>query len=392
MLAITGGRASQVDADGPNLPTLQPEILWKYVSASIQKGDGTKEMIGVTGPVTEGGVVYFADDLGRVFALRSADGGEVWRHDHGKRIAVAPTLDQDQLYFGSAEGVTALHREHGRPMWKTEIPQGADEAAPIAVDGRVFASGYDGRTYALDRRTGMILWTHDFSGDAPDDPPGFVGKQARFQTIAARPGGSACDGQLFYQSVFDQCRVIALDCATGERRWTFQAAGWMSAAPTIVGDRLYVSSQDGHMYCLDRQTGTLIWKFQSPGWFQSRVAVREGTVFMIHHRGRLYLLDDETGMPLNTFQMNDDLARDSLHGGGPLLSGRTVYFSIGNGQVYAVDIASGEVRWKLQPSEHSRTHSQLATDGKRLFLLTSQNLQHEGESAIIAIGDSPETD
>src|SRR5262249_33562888 len=160
----------------------------------------------------------------------------------------------------------------------------------LPVGNRVYASGYDGKAYALDRNTGDIVWEHDFIEDAPPDQPEFDGARARFQQIVARPSGAACDGKLFVQCIFDQSRIIALDCGTGRRKWTCQAAGWMSAPPTIVADRIYVASQDAHLYCLDLATGKVVWKYKSPGWVSSGLAVHAGKVYFPHHKGRLYQL------------------------------------------------------------------------------------------------------
>ena len=53
--------------------------------------------------------------------------------------------------------------------------------------------------------------------------------------------------------------VVALDTRTGERKWAFLAEGPIRFAPAISGERVYVTSDDGHLYCLELATGKKLW-------------------------------------------------------------------------------------------------------------------------------------
>jgi len=55
--------------------------------------------------------------------------------------------------------------------------------------------------------------------------------------------------------------VYALDAKTGKVRWVFFAGGPVRLAPVVVGNRLFVGSDDGCVYCLDTDNGSLIWKY-----------------------------------------------------------------------------------------------------------------------------------
>jgi outer membrane protein assembly factor BamB len=374
--------------------TEKPKVIWKFVSERRTASGGRSYMIDVTDPVVADGVVYFADRgaPSRVFALNAVDGKKLWQHQHtSPGIVVEPSLDQDHLYFGSETGVTALHRDNGEVVWNHLIEKGAGAGVPIPVGDRVYVSGYDGRAYALDRSNGQIVWQHDFAKDAPADQPGFDGERARFADTIARPGGSACDGELFFQSVFDQSRLVALDCATGRRRWSFQATGWIGPAPTIADDRVYISSQDKHLYCLDRQTGQVIWKYAAPTWLASRVAVHGGKVFLPIHRGRLHQIDAQSGKLIQAFEPPEVSDRKGLVYSFPIVTNRGAYFATGEGQIYAIDVQTSRVQWKLRPSEDSELFTDLATDGRRIFAASRQTSEDSGECAIIAIGPAEES-
>lgn len=94
---------------------------------------------------------------------------------------------------------------------------------------------------------------------APDDVLHEVRNLARtldfdsaFHPVVAR-------GLLLYGSSSEDS-VIALDAASGARRWSFQAEGPVRLAPAVAGDAVYAGSDDGCLYALDAQSGALRWK------------------------------------------------------------------------------------------------------------------------------------
>ena len=61
-------------------------------------------------------------------------------------------------------------------------------------------------------------------------------------------------------------RLVALDAASGEERWSFYAAGPVRLPPVAKEGKVYFASDDGYLYCVDVDTGSLLWKFRgSPG-------------------------------------------------------------------------------------------------------------------------------
>lgn len=371
-------------------PAEQPVILWKFTSEKVTRQNGTSYAVGLSDTAVADGVVYFGDDKGRLFALKSTTGDLIWRHEHGFRISVAPSVDKDHVYFGSEKGVTAVRRDHGDLVWLHPVALGgAGETTPLAVGNRVYTSGYDGTAYGLDQATGKVIWTHDFVQDAPPDVPDFPGTRARMEKSAARPRGSACDGKIFVQTIFDQSRVIAVDCATGKRLWSCSTNGWPGAGARISGNRVYVTSQDKHLYCLNHDTGEVLWKYKAPAWLGTDVAVFEDKVILPSHRGRLIQIAADSGREIRRFETTDESDLKALAGSAPLIANGIAYFCSGKGQVYAVDIASNQLKWKFRPSPDSGIASDPtsdATDGFRFFITCRQEDENTGECAVIAIG------
>ena len=58
-----------------------------------------------------------------------------------------------------------------------------------------------------------------------------------------------------------ECKVYALDAATGDVRWEFFTEGPVRMAPTVAGGKVYAGSDDGKVYCLAAADGRVVWTF-----------------------------------------------------------------------------------------------------------------------------------
>ena len=67
------------------------------------------------------------------------------------------------------------------------------------------------------------------------------------------------DGQVYFGSSGDN-KVYALEAKTGKIVWEFFTAGPVRLAPTAWKDKLYFGSDDGFVYCLRAATGELVWR------------------------------------------------------------------------------------------------------------------------------------
>jgi len=67
---------------------------------------------------------------------------------------------------------------------------------------------------------------------------------------------------IFFGSSADD-KVYALDARTGRQRWTFFTEGPVRLAPFVSGNKVYVGSDDGYVYCLSHDDGSLLWKHKA---------------------------------------------------------------------------------------------------------------------------------
>jgi len=372
-------------ASKAQLPTETPKVLWKFESPKVKNSDGSSYMIGLSEAVVAGDALFFGDDQGKLTSLRIEDGRTHWVTDTKIRISQKPAVDENNVYFASKAGVFAVRRESGMMLWQRSFDGGAAEGHLLPIEAKLYVSAYDGHAYAINKETGEVEWKQNIASDPPPDPPGFDRERANFPDTAARPRGAASDGHSFFQSIFDQSRVVAVDCVTGKKLWSFQSRGWIGPAPTVAGGNVFIGSQDDHMYCLNKDNGRVVWKFKTGSRISSRAAVIDESVIFPSCDGWLYRVSIMSGNVVWRFQTTPAQKKRTSIYSFPIVTDELVYFAAGEGQVYAIDLKSGRLVWKLRPSKGSELYTDIATNGKRLFV-TSRQRDGKGECAIIAIG------
>ena len=129
---------------------------------------------------------------------------------------------------------------------------------PIAGD-TLYVGSYDGKFYALDRRTGAPRWKFATGGERRFEAKGLHGMQPKNQTFADPfdmflSSPVVADGVVYFGS--GDGNVYALDAAPGDLRWKFRTGDVVHASPAYADGVVYVGSWDSYFYALDARTGT----------------------------------------------------------------------------------------------------------------------------------------
>lgn len=168
-----------------------------------------------------------------------------------------------------ADGVVYLVTRGSEPQGKlfTTVRACSDEQ-PVPdeepTDYREF-----GTAHAIDLETGAEYWSRRFDDQA--------------NTMPAVYRDTLCFGTR-------TGTVVALDAATGERRWEtpVNEEGSVLSWPTIAADTVYVGSRDDRLYALDRRDGSVRWQFETESAVDSNPAVVDGTVYVGDTLGNVY--------------------------------------------------------------------------------------------------------
>ncbi len=167
-------------------------------------------------------------------------------------------------------------------------------------------------------------------------------------------------------------------------KWKFPTGDRIMSSPVLKENVVYFGSDDGNVYAVDAATGHQIWKHATNGPVPATPAIADGTVFIESYDGKLYALNAKTGAVKWKFATGGERRFEAkgLHGllprnqtiadpfdvflSSPVVANGVVYFGSGDGNVYAVDAATGDMRWKFTTGDVVHASPALA-DGVLFF-------------------------
>lgn len=328
-----GSRYSSLDQiNKSNVSSL--EIAWTY-----QTGDATERSQIQCQPIVKNGILYGTTPGLDVFALNAATGEEVWRFDPfdvlggenswagtNRGVSYWDNGFEQRILFGAGNWLMAVDAKTGKPILnfgdqgKVDLRKGLDTEredflivanAPgvvykdFLIIGMRLSEGLDaapGHIRAYNILTGQLEWIFhtipqedEFGYDTWD--PQYISKIGGANNWAGMtvdhesgtvfvPTGSATydfwGGYRKGDNLFANS-LIALDAATGERKWHFQAVHhdvWdrdFPANPNLIRiqkDGKWINavaqiSKQGMTYVFDRETGEPVWPIEEKPVTQS---------------------------------------------------------------------------------------------------------------------------
>lgn len=353
------------------------EFLQKAWSVDIGDGSDDDERL-VASPVIADGRVFAIDSLSVVSAYDTANGNRLWKidltpeEDDEGHIAGGIAYDGGRLYIstGFAEAI-ALDAKTGAEIWRQRISSPA-RAAPTIRGGRVFVLTVDNKIFALNAKNGETLWSHtgapvsaSLLGSASPAVGGgvIVVPYTNGDLVALK----ADNGRLMWQDslsaikrtdvlsnlahirgrpVIDRGRVFAIshaglmaayDLRQGRRLWTKEVGGLES--PWVVGDYIFLLTNDAEMAALSRDTGRIHWVRSLPRYedpedqedpiiWTGPILVSDRLIAAGSH-GEAIAVSPYTGRILGSVELPDGISVP------PVVAGGSVYFLADDAELVA---------------------------------------------------------
>jgi alcohol dehydrogenase (cytochrome c) len=164
--------------------------------------------------------------------------------------------------YSPLDQITPQNASELRPVWamSTGGKFGGLEATPLFYDGVLYFTADYARVFAVDARTGNILWHYEPTYDSSFDAMLCCGPISR---------GVALKGDLVYVARLDAV-LVALDRSTGKIVWQEKIGDWKkgvttNSPPLVVGDHVIIGVSGGeygvrgYLKSYDAKTGALQW-------------------------------------------------------------------------------------------------------------------------------------
>jgi alcohol dehydrogenase (cytochrome c) len=283
-----------------NVARLRP--VWVYQTADLNKFEAT--------PLVADGIVYVSEPMNRASALDARTGRPIWQYQRNLPGDIRPCCGRvnrglailgDTLYMGTLDAhLVALDARTGRLRWDVEVADHraayAITGAPLALKDRIIVGmaggeyGVRGFLDAYDPATGARLWRFyttpgpgEFGNETWKGESWKTGGAATWVTGSYDPAlnlvywgtgnpGPDYNGDERAGDNLFSCSVVALDAATGRRKWHFQFTphdvnDWDSNhVPVLIDDvfrgaprkLLATANRNAFYYVLDRETGEFL--------------------------------------------------------------------------------------------------------------------------------------
>jgi outer membrane protein assembly factor BamB len=162
-----------------------------------------------------------------------------WTSDTFHAPGSAPTLGFTSVFVASDGRVRALDADTGERRWLRLSCSGEGTQQPALVHEFLIVGDGGGDLAAYDPHTGKQIWCDDESGSITS-------------------ASAVADETVFITNGVD---AIAVDPATGLRRWTFTSADFspLTQTPAIAQGVVFVSGGNS-VFALDEATGHRIWR------------------------------------------------------------------------------------------------------------------------------------
>ena len=400
-------------------------------------------------PVVHDGIMYVTSSYNRLFALDAATGELYWRYDHKQpddlRICCGPVnrgvgIKGDIVMMATLDAhLIAFERRSGEIKWDVELASYKDgysaTSAPMVVKNMAIIGvaggeyGVRGFFDAYDVETGKRVWRH-YTMPAAGEPgaESWAGKSAASGGAPAWTSGAydAETDTLFWttgnpgpdwngddrsgDNLYADS-ILALDPATGQRKWYFQFTPhdvWDYDGNTQIFlvdidvdgkpvKAVVQANRNGFFYILDRTTGAYLksapYPDQAPNWAtideKGRPTVNPQAVPLENpdyrvcpgnmggmngawsgaYNPTLKLVYIPTIEACQQFQKGIV----AYVNGQPFVGGLPVTVDVNNkvayGDLNAIDVTTGKVRWRFKDKDPVSSGA-LATAGGVVFIGT----------------------
>ncbi len=202
-------------------------------------------------------------------------GGQVAQSSEATRLDAAPDTQWslhgndvgEQRYSALKQINTGNVAQLGVSWYFDMYTRRGVEATPLMVDGTLYVTGSWSMVYALDAKTGELLWFYN-----PEVDRSFLAKGC---CDAVNRGVAYADGKVFV-GTYDG-RLVALSADKGAVLWDVQTTDrnqsyTITGAPRIAGDKVVIGNGGaelgvrGYVTAYDISTGKMGWRFYTvPG-------------------------------------------------------------------------------------------------------------------------------
>src|SRR5688500_19620738 len=132
--------------------------------------------------------------------------------------------------------------------------------------------------------------------------------------------------------------------------WTFKTSGPVKSSPAIVDGKVFVGSNDGHLYALNLDSGQKVWAFKTEGEVESSPLVLDGVVYVGSTDGSLYAVNVADGKQLWQYATGDKILGSPNY----VKTGNDTRVIVGgyDYKLHCLDAKTGKTNWVYETGNY----------------------------------------
>jgi outer membrane protein assembly factor BamB len=304
------------------------EVFQRRSSASIH----TKNSHASPTPVIEGDRVYLHFGSHGTACITQS-GQIVWKtrldYDNGQHGPGGSPVIYEDLLIVSCDGqdiqfVAAIDKMTGKVRWKRYRQGFQAYTTPLIVrlpEGDQVISPGAHRTIAYEPRTGRDIWQVSYGEGFSNIPRPVYG-----------------NGLVFICTGFQEPSLLAVrvngrkDVTKTHIAWTLKRGVPLTPSPLLIGEELYMISDNGIATCVDASTGKEHWRARLGGNHSASPVYADGRIYFLSEEGESVVI--APGKEFKALARNQldgqTLASMAISGGSIFIRSRTHLYRLSN--------------------------------------------------------------
>ena len=344
---------------GWSSPAIQGERIW--LTTATEEGKSLRAICvdRSTGAILQNVEIFRRKDPGQINAKNS-------------HASPTPVLEGDRVYLHFGAYGTACIIQSGEILWKTRLEyshgQHGPGGSPVLYEDLLILScdGLDVQfVVALDKGTGKVRWKRFRDGYQAYTTPLVVrlplGDQivspGAYRTVAyeprtgkeiwqARYGDGFSNvprpvyghGLVFLCTGFQEPSLLAVradgrgDVTKTHIAWTLKRGVPLTSSPLLVGEELYLTSDNGIATCVDAKTGSEHWRVRLGGNYSASPIYADRRIYFLSEEGESAVIaPGKQFQALATNRLDGQtLASMAVSGGSIFVRSRTHLYRLSN--------------------------------------------------------------
>ena len=293
--------------------------LWRVELVPENNYTGSNALKGI-GLAIEGNTVYITTGFGVVVAANAKDGSKIWERNLRMPLRIAPVATSSKVFVQSVDNhFYALNAKTGEIMWtydiameNTTVVGGAMAAYNTTLD--MVVTGFsNGEIQAFGATIGTPLWSESLIDNR------YIYSSTYLHPIKASP---IVDGEKLY-ALGSADALAAIDMRTGKRLWEKKIGGTLT--PLLSGNTLFVITNNNELLAVNKQNGDVLWNSKLDlGEKPSKITVYapimlNDRVIVALSDGNVLAYNPKNGKLINKVDLDEDLNSAPVAGQGYIL-------------------------------------------------------------------------